>query len=231
MCTELLDLLLENIQFAFGEPITLVFLPYFTHKKECDGIEGVCADHTDDGGPYESGVVDGLANVEHPIWDEWSRKYLRLLDMDGEETSDRLGNGKERRKQIIDLLTEETEKLHKTTSSVLLEFSSCHHGTVKRSNFPCDPCCKKLDQCGKDILQQNATMATMINEVVRSGRCAPVLSIESYSIVHELIDAKMEGLAVYKNEVASKLDKSVVNYWKTSGHFCKTTYEGDTGHD
>lgn len=35
-CTEVLDCLLENIQFFLGEPITLGFFPYFTHRKHGD---------------------------------------------------------------------------------------------------------------------------------------------------------------------------------------------------
>lgn len=200
MCTEILESLLENIQFGLGEPITLGFLPYFTHNSYCSSVENGVREHGYCVRDVELGLQSSLLNSSSPIWDDWSRKYQRLLDMDEGQNATRLEKDKDRRKQTMDLLTEETEQLHKDVSTLLKKFALSELDRKTSTMYPCERCSNKLDKCGQDLLQRNTTVAVLVNEVVRSGKRTPILSRESCSIAQELIDGKLADLDLYKKQ-------------------------------
>lgn len=214
-CTEVLEALMENIQFALGEPITLGFLPYFTHSEgTSDGVsnpDNRCSepDNEDQRRPSADGIV----------LDEWGKQYMEVLRKDGDGPEGTFRNVGRRRKQAIDLLTVETEELHRNASKALRMFSTCDHNGASLSSFPCLQFCNAIECYGKLLEQQNTVVATLLNEVIRAGRRAPVLSRKACQIVHELIDTKLGAFAAYKADAASKIHATVCKYWERYGHF------------
>lgn len=158
-CPSIMDLLLENIQFALGEPITLGFLPYFTHNSSTEtGVE----DEDTVEGPSTS-KDDGIDSFVMPdgVWDDWSERYLNAIRGSQMETDEA------RRKKAIDLLTEESEEVHSTVSKIVLGFAECSHDGIVRYDYPCERCCTTLDAAYYSMQEQNTVVATLIYEISR----------------------------------------------------------------
>lgn len=101
---------MENLQFALGEPVTLGFLPFFTHGDTSDGI-------TTGASTMEESIFFPLNDKS--VWDNWSQWYRKALH-GGDETAEvrqTFETDEERRKASLDLLTEETVQRHRTVSS------------------------------------------------------------------------------------------------------------------
>lgn len=147
----------------------------------------------------------------------WTKRYLEALG--GGSDGETFDNDSNKRKKAIDLLTTETEEVHRKASVSLKQFSHCTHDGIEMTSFPCLPCYKVLDQEGKALNKQNKVMGFVMLEVSRAGRRAPMLSRTACSILYKLIEVKLTTLEKYKVEAALKMDKSVSAYWRQYGHF------------
>lgn len=162
----MLESVLENIQFALGEPVTLGFLPSFTHGDNTDGCDAT-APYVDsdsrqqsEDGATRSGPGGSVLGQE---CDAWNLRYMSELGADGGGQSDIFVREPRRRMEVISMLTAETEKLHRDASTILGEFSSCTHMSIITSSFPWSICRKKLDKCGKQLTEENATASVLIH--------------------------------------------------------------------
>lgn len=218
-CTEVLELLMENVQFVLGEPISLGLLPFFTHQHDEEGDT-----NTEDTTMSDSStpaVLEAVSESVDIMWTEWSRRYIQVLHGTSDDGRPLFENDYDCRKKAIDLLTEETEQSHKGLSTVLHTFSDCEHGNTSTTSFPCPKCSDELEAKGEAMEQQNSVVCSFINEVIRVGRRAPLLSRTGCGILHELIDAKLSSFDDYKKEAAAKMDPSVARYWRQYGHFAE----------
>lgn len=223
-CTEVLDCLLENIQFAFGEPITLGFFPYFTHKRDTvsAAVEGSGQDDGEAGHVYDfHHYPDGVGNGGHGRceWDKWSLRYISLLEIINGDHADSSEEDRSFKRDVVNMLTEEVEQIHRDTSTVLLEFCYCRHDGTPEKEYPCGNCTRKVEQCGEHLRDQNCIVGNFLSETTRVGKRAPILSRTASRIVHELIDLKLEGLKKLQHEVVEKTDCTVWRYWKSYGHY------------
>lgn len=138
LCTEVVDVLLQNVQFALDEPVTLVFLPWVTHSDSTVTTGSAGDKEKKEEGNGRTGDEVCYGSIAYgPDLDEWSVRYMRLLGMDGSEQSDVFETDVTRRKKAIEMLTFETEELHCEVSTIVAEFSSCTHVPNPSSPFPC----------------------------------------------------------------------------------------------
>lgn len=190
--TTIMEYLLENIQFAFGEPITLGFYPYVVHRHSAVPQHPI----TGNGAlAVDSGVATQNDGNELRL-DDWSKRYFHAI---GRIVADDTSTGRKHSnpqmcKTALDLLTEESEKSHHAVSSVPKRFATCSHVVAPDTTFPCQNCSHMLDESANLLEEQNNIMATLMKEVTRTGRAAPILSRTSCTILHELIDAKLNGM-------------------------------------
>lgn len=152
-CTEVLEVLLETIQFGLGEQLTLGFLPYYPHR----GIDNSTSE--DD----VSVPLEHTENGNTPIWpddtmrDDWGQRYLEVLRGTGARGK-KFETDYNLRIKALDLLTEETESLYNSMGSFLHCFSVCVHDGTLANMFPCSKCSDMLGDKGKEVNQQNATI-------------------------------------------------------------------------
>lgn len=161
-CTEVFEALLENIMFFLGEPVTIGFFTFFTHYgDDANDVDGqqhanfACSFKDSDiesslthtgSGPQEPRGAELIPSIDDAeLWDEWSKTYCSTLAETSADGSNRLECDVKHRKVVIDMLTKETEKLHRDTSTVLRVFATSVHDRINIADFPCKPCCKKLD--------------------------------------------------------------------------------------
>lgn len=71
-------------------------------------------------------------------WDEWTTTYHRLLDRIEPEAADTTEDQRNARKKFIELLTKETEQIHRDVRSILNEFSTCEHRGEQQAAFICE---------------------------------------------------------------------------------------------
>lgn len=121
-------------------------------------------------------------------------------------------NNVEVRKEVIDLLTEETEALHRKASKSLLQFSECSHVqsiVVGEVLFPCTPCLMEIDNGSKNLQYQNTVVANLMSDIVQLGSRAPMLSRVAAYIVHELIEAKLTAFDDHKKDAAKNFTRQL----------------------
>lgn len=83
-------------------------------------------------------------------FDEWNVQYGKALTgkcSDGTRSFFR--TCPENRKEVIDMLTKETEEFHRTLSSTLHEFSNCTHNNIVLTSYPFENFSKKVDDAAK----------------------------------------------------------------------------------
>lgn len=94
-CTEVMEGLLENIQFFLGEPITLGLFPFFTHGKYDDiRPDEEMADK------IESEIDEGEAPECTVVLNEWGMKYMDLLSAHCRDAKKWLENNEEGPKDV-----------------------------------------------------------------------------------------------------------------------------------
>lgn len=91
-CTPVMELLLENINFALGEPITLGFIPYVTQNTDEEDVEEPADEmnveecvqsnvtHVLRDGAMDTAAQDHWRRNDDRMWTEWSRRYFSVLD-------------------------------------------------------------------------------------------------------------------------------------------------------
>lgn len=230
--TEVFEALLENIMFVLGEPVTLGFLPFFTHDVDADNS----VQHNE---PGQLGDVNGALQVrgdsapfvdrtetapasasclDHDdVWDDWTKRYCSLLEERAADGSNRFETDAGHRAVVLDMLTKETEAVHRETRTVMESFAKCEHDGVDVTMYPCSTCMSEVDKSAKQIREQNNVLYVLINEIVRVGKQAPVLSRTASDISVQLINAKLDALKAYKTEVAKNIHVSVSRYWRLYG--------------
>lgn len=260
-CTKVLELLMENINFASGEPLTLGFFLFFTHsadamKAETETVQvesGVrnemnLADEGDRDDETTHGTIEGEENHEdsgnsnagsgdramdrgdsvgsesesdegeqsnygalepdgkcteenvtavddelYPnvsldreaissekdssvshrsgsgedgVWDTWSRKYLETLYATADGNPETFETEYDRKIKAIDLLMEESEKLHKHFSVTLKQVSQCAHNGTHHRLFTCALCSDNVERGANKLEQQNNTAALLMCEII-----------------------------------------------------------------
>lgn len=103
--------------------------------------------------------------------------------------------------RLVDLLTAETENIHRTTSTALLEFFFFRHNRTLPDQFPCEKCATDLDNSARKLRDQNTVVSVLTDEVKRTGHRAPTFARAACRIVHELIYLKLSAMKNYKAKV------------------------------
>lgn len=73
-------------------------------------------------------------------FDDCSVKYLRIVLRLAKDNVSNWKSRSEERKKLYDLLTAETEELHRTVMVVVKQFSTCSQKGTVQTEFPCTEC-------------------------------------------------------------------------------------------
>lgn len=232
-CTEVLEALLENIQFVLGEPMTLGFFPFRPHKTSMSSAQS----GTDKSRVHEEGInvynwktnkwLEEVARTSQ--WDMWSLRYMSVLNLLESPDSFEL-TAKEIlhfKKEVLDMLTMEVEGLYRDVSDVMLKFAACTHDGRSLQVFPCGLYTKKLEEKAAMVGEQNTVLTLLLTEINRVGKRAPLLCRASCRIVHELLDIKVAAVEKLKKEAARNHDRTVWDYWTKYGHFAHRSHDND----